>query len=86
MYLGISTRLFTGLGHVQARTRVTDVSTKYKFQLYLNVRIYCSKLKHNRVAQLFGVVSNMPYYCVLELPVNGDLKTFLLTTKNINTQ
>lgn len=38
------------------------------------------------VAQLFGVVSQSPYYTVIELPVNGDLKTFLLTSKASQTK
>lgn len=44
------------------------------------------KLSHARVGQLFGIVSISPYYSVLELPVNGDLKTFLITAKNVGTQ
>lgn len=38
-------------------------------------RLKC--LDHPRVAQLFGVVSKSPYYLVTELAINGDLKTFL---------
>lgn len=41
----------------------------------------CRKLKHPNVGQLFGIVTHRPYYALLELPVNGDLKTFLVTVK-----
>ena len=40
------------------------------------------KLQHPRVARLFGVVSRNPYFAVFELPVNGDLKSFLVSIKN----
>ena len=58
--------------------------------MHLITYMYCTSLKlnrklnHSKVGQLFGVVSHRPYYCVLELPVNGDLKTFLITTKTSN--
>lgn len=34
--------------------------------------------QHVNVGKLLGLVSHSPYYLVLELTVNGDLKTFLL--------
>ena len=36
------------------------------------------KLEHPQVGKLFGVVSKCPYYMVMELTINGDLKNFLL--------
>ncbi len=38
------------------------------------------RLEHPQVAKLFGVVSKSPYYMITELTVNGDLKSFLLTS------
>ena len=38
------------------------------------------------MTRLFGVVSQSPYYTLVELPVNGDLKTFLLTSKASHTK
>ena len=38
-------------------------------------RLKC--LDHPQVASLFGVVSKSPYYLVVEMAINGDLKTFL---------
>jgi serine/threonine protein kinase len=43
-------------------------------------------LRHKNVVQLFGFVSSPPYFTVLELPINGDLKTFLLTVKELQTE
>ena len=40
----------------------------------------CRRLSHPRVARLYGVVSHPPYWAVLELTINGDLKSFLLNT------
>ena len=43
------------------------------------VYIIYRHLQHARVGRVFGVVSQSPYYLVMELTINGDLKTFLLT-------
>jgi len=40
------------------------------------------EFNHPHVARLFGVVSHSPYYAVLELTVNGDLKTFLISSSS----
>ena len=37
-------------------------------------------LDHPQVARLYGVVSKSPYYMIVELTINGDLKSFLLTS------
>ncbi|KAL5466872.1 hypothetical protein EMCRGX_G031029 [Ephydatia muelleri] len=41
-------------------------------------------LQHRNVTKLFGVVSRTPYYALYELPVNGDLKTFLVASSSMN--
>lgn len=41
-------------------------------------------LQHRNVTKVFGVVSRTPYYALYELPVNGDLKTFLVTSTSMN--
>ena len=38
------------------------------------------RLEHPQVARLFGVVSKAPYYMITELTINGDLKSFLLSS------
>ena len=60
---------------------------------YFNVTRMCRELvifhrmvNNAHVARLLGVVSSSPYYAVYELPVNGDLKMFLVSLKNSNTQ
>ena len=36
------------------------------------------KFRHSRVGRMLGIVSQVfPYQLVLELPLNGDLKSFL---------
>lgn len=42
------------------------------------------ELQHRNVTKLFGVVSRTPYYALYELPVNGDLKTFLVASSSMN--
>ena len=37
-------------------------------------------LDHPQVAGMFGVVSKSPYYLIMELTINGDLKSFLLAS------
>ncbi len=37
-------------------------------------------LEHPQVAGILGVVSKSPYYMVMELTINGDLKSFLLSS------
>ncbi len=44
--------------------------------LYSSLRAF----DHQNIGKLLGMVSQCPYYIVLEMTVNGDLKSFLLAT------
>jgi serine/threonine protein kinase len=46
--------------------------------IYFSTSSVCRQVVHSNVTRLFGVVSfTFPYYMVMELPANGDLKSFL---------
>ena len=42
--------------------------------------IFPRAFDHQSIGKLLGMVSQCPYYIVLEMTVNGDLKSFLLAT------
>ena len=45
--------------------------------------LYCRDLNHKNIVRLFGVVCfTPPYYMAIELPANGDLKSFLLACQD----
>lgn len=50
-----------------------------------SISILYRMVNNAHVARLLGVVSSTPYYAVYELPVNGDLKMFLVSLKKSNT-
>ena len=55
----------------------------YSLLLSLCVDSRCRDLNHKNVVRLFGVVCfTPPYYMAIELPANGDLKSFLLACQD----
>lgn len=49
--------------------------------IIIMILLHCRKLNHPKVGQVFGLVPQRPFYALFELPINGDLKTFLVTVK-----
>ncbi len=40
-------------------------------------------LEHPQVGKVLGIVSKSPYYIITELTINGDLKTFLVNSTDL---
>ncbi|XP_019849095.1 PREDICTED: tyrosine-protein kinase SRK2-like [Amphimedon queenslandica] len=69
----------------RALVKVFQKGTSQDLAVYKHELEKLMRLNHSNVTRLFGVVSQSPYYTIIELPVNGDLKTFLLTSKASHT-
>lgn len=69
------------MGVYNTRSTVHNTCIHVYIYMYIHTAfpLFSRHLQHPHVGRVFGVVSPSPYYMVMELSVNGDLKTFLLT-------